>query len=158
MPHPFDPQIVLSRPLIAILSTVSDKGAPRNAPVWFAWEAEALWMLSDAGASSAARVEANPQVAVEIVDYDNEAGLLRHLGLRGTATVEPMDTALFRRLLRRYLGPEEAQNPWFVQNVARIDDPNGRLIRLVPDSIFTNDVSFFRTGPDLAQPARSEPD
>lgn len=155
MPRPFDPQIVLSRPLMANLSTVTAAGAPRNAPVWFAWEEEALWMLSDANASSAGRIAANPRVAVEIVDYDNAAGLLRHLGMRGAATVEPMDKALFLRLLRRYLGPEESQNPWFLRNVARVDDPDGRLIRLVPDSIFTNDVSFFRTGPALADPPRA---
>jgi hypothetical protein len=75
--------------------------------------------------------------------------------MRGAATVEPMDKALFLRLLRRYLGPEESQNPWFLRNVARVDDPDGRLIRLVPDSIFTNDVSFFRTGPALADPPRA---
>lgn len=150
MPTAFDPSCVLSRPLMANLATVSATGAPRNAPTWFAWEDGALWMLSDAASSSAARIAANPQVAVEIVDYDNAAGILRHLGLRGEATVEPMDPALFRRLLCRYLGPEEVQNPWFIAQIARIDDPAGRLIRLVPDSIFTNDVSYFRTGPTLA--------
>lgn len=150
MPNPFDPDLVLSRPLMAMLSSLTQGGEPRISPVWFAWEGGAVWMLSDAASSSAKRIAANSAVAVEIVDYDNQAGLLRHLGLRGDATVEPMDEQLFRRLLRRYLGPEEKQNAWFVENVARVDDPDGRLIRLVPASIFTNDVSFFRTGPDLA--------
>lgn len=150
MPLEFDPHLVLSRPLMANLATVTADGAPRNAPVWFTWEVGALWMLSDAASSSAARVAATPEVAVEIVDYDNERGLLRHVGMRGRATVEPMNAALFRRLLRRYLGPEDQQNQWFVDNVARVDDPDGRLIRLSPSSIFTNDVSFFRTGPALA--------
>lgn len=149
MPTPFDPDLVLTRPLMANLATVSVSGAPRNAPVWFAWEGDAIWMLSDATSSSARRIARTPTVAVEIVDYDNAAGVLRHVGLRGNATIEPMDTALFRRLLRRYLGPEAAQNQWFIENIARVDDPNGRLIRLVPDSVFTNDVSLFRTGPDL---------
>lgn len=151
MPTPFDPHVVLSRPLMANLATVTARGEPRNAPVWFAWEDGALWMLSDAGNSSARRVAANPAVAVEIVDYDNAAGILRHLGLRGHASVEPMDTALFRRLLRRYLGPDETQNPWFIETIAQINHPDGRLIRLRPETIFTNDVSFFRTGPALAR-------
>ncbi|RFU12570.1 pyridoxamine 5'-phosphate oxidase [Rhodobacteraceae bacterium W635] len=151
MPTPFDPEDVLRLPLMANLATIDAEGAPRNAPVWFHWEDGALFMLSDEGASSARRIARDPRVAVEIVDYDNARGILRHLGLRGCATVERMDTALFRRLLARYLGPDEAAwNPWFLDNVARIDDPAGRLIRLVPDSVFTNDVSFFRTGPDLA--------
>ena len=67
------------------------------------------------------------------------------------ATVEPMDTDLFRRLLTRYLGAQDTWNPWFIENVAKIDAPEGRLIRLVPDSTFSNDVSYFRTGPDLAR-------
>lgn len=152
MPTPFDPAEILALPLMATLSTVAADGAPRNAPVWFAWEGAALWMLSDATASSAARIARDPRVAVEIVYYDNAAGILRHLGLRGRSTVEPMDQALFRRLLRRYLGHEADWNPWFIDHVARIDDPAGRLIRLVPETIFTNDVSHFRTGPSLAKP------
>lgn len=157
MPTKFDPNLVLTLPLMANLATVTSTGAPRNAPVWFAWENEALWMLSSANNSSAQRVAENPNVAVEIVDYDNPQGILRHVGMRGKATVEPMNTSLFNRLLHRYLGPEGQQNQWFIDNVACIDDPEGRLIHLAPSSIFTNDVSFFRTGPDLAQPQRPAP-
>lgn len=157
MPTEFDPQLVLSQPLMANLATVDHDDAPRNAPVWFVWEDAVLWMLSDISSSSTKRIAVNPTVAVEIVDYDNAAGVLRHVGLRGTATIEPMNAALFRRLLHRYLGPAETQNQWFINNVARIDDPSGRLIRLAPKSIFTNDVSIFRTGPNLASQGRSVP-
>ena len=147
---PFDPAEILARPLMAILSTLSP-GGPRNAPVWYQWEDDALWMLSGEGASSARRLAADPRCAVEIVDHDNAAGVLRHLGLRGRGEVRPSDPDRFRRLLARYLGPDpEAWNAWFVREVARIEDPAGRMIRLVPDSVFTNDVSFFRTGPALA--------
>ena len=147
---PFDPEAVLKKPLMAILSTLSP-GGPRNAPVWYQWEEDALWMPSGEGASSARRIGADPCCAVEIVDYDNAAGVLRHLGLRGRAEIRASDPDRFRRLLARYLGPDpEAWNGWFVREIARIDDPAGRLIRLAPDSVFTNDVSFFRTGPALA--------
>ncbi|MGR3271979.1 pyridoxamine 5'-phosphate oxidase [Thalassococcus profundi] len=151
MPQGFDPQEVLRLPLMAILCTLSEDGAPRSAPCWYAWKDDALWMLSDESASSARRLARDARASVEIVEYDNPAGRLRHLGLHGTATVEPMDTALFRRLLTRYLGAPETWNPWFIETVARIDAPDGRLIRLVPDSTFTNDVSYFRTGPNLAR-------
>lgn len=147
---PFEPEAVLAKPLVAILATLSPEG-PRNAPVWFHWEDEALWMLSDEGSSSARRIAVDPRCAVEIVDHDNAAGVLRHLGMRGRAEVVPSDPERFRRLLTRYLGPEpDAWNGWFVREVARIGDPAGRMIRLRPDSVFTNDVSFFRTGPALA--------
>ena len=150
MTNPFDPEEVLALPLMAILSTLSPDG-PRNAPVWYAWEDGALWMLSSVDASSARRIEADPRCAVEIVDYDNARGILRHLGLRGRASVEPSDPERFHRLLRRYLDPDPVRwNPWFVENVARIEAPSGRMIRLSPESVFTNDVSYFRTGPALA--------
>ncbi len=137
---------------MANLATVSDDG-PRNAPVWFLWEDGALWMLGDAASNSVRRLARDPRCAVEIVHYDNGRGILAHLGLRGRATVEPMAAPRFRRLLAKYLGPDEARwNAWFLARVARIDDPEGRLIRLDPDSVFTNNVSYFRTGPDLAWP------
>ncbi|MCM2562611.1 pyridoxamine 5'-phosphate oxidase family protein [Lutimaribacter sp. EGI FJ00015] len=155
MPTPFDPREVLEKPLMANLATLAEDGSPRNSPVWYHWEDDALWMLGDAGASSVRRIVRDPRVAVEIVDYDNSLGILRHLGLRGRAQVVSMDPALFRRLLTRYLGPETTWNPWFIETVARPDDLNGRLIRLAPQSTFTNDASFFRTGPKLARPTRN---
>ena len=147
---PFDPAEVLVKPLMAILSTPSPEG-PRSAPVWYHWEDGALWMLSGEGASSVRRIEADPSCAVEIVDYDNAAGVLRHLGLRGRAEIRASDPDRFRRLLDRYLDADPRRwNAWFVREVARIEDPAGRMIRLAPDGVFTNDVSFFRTGPRLA--------
>lgn len=150
MTTPFDPADVLDLPLMANLATLAEDGSPRNAPVWFHWEAGALWLLGSEDGASVRRVLSDPRVAVEIVHYDNAGGILRHLGFRGRATVVPMDPALFRRLLTRYLGPEDRWNAWFIETVARTHDPAGRLIRLAPETTFTNDVSFFRTGPDLA--------
>lgn len=152
MPREFDPQAVLGRPLMANLATVAADGAPRNEPVWFIWEDEALWMLGSADGRSVKRIEREPRCAVEIVHFDNEAGILLHLGLRGAATIEPMVPDRFKRLLYKYLGPEADWNRWFIDNVAEIDHPEGRMIRLAPASMFTNNVSFFRTGPDLAWP------
>lgn len=143
---------VLRLPLMANLAT-ADADGPRNAPVWFIWEEGALWMLGSAGGRSVLRLLADPRCAVEIVRFNNPGGILLHLGFRGRASVEPMDAARFRRLLARYLGPDEAAwNPWFIDTIAAIDDPAGRWIRLVPDSTFTNNVSYFRTGPRLAWP------
>ncbi len=150
MPTSFDPERVLCLPLMANLATTSTDG-PRNAPVWFLWDDGVLSMLGSSDSRSVQRIEADPRCAVEIVDYDNAEGRLLHLGLRGKATVTEMDPALFKRLLRKYLDADEANwNRWFIKTVARIDDPEGRLIRLQPDGIFTNNVSYFRTGPKLA--------
>jgi hypothetical protein len=94
----------------------------------------------------------NPKCAVEIVQFDSESGVLLHLGLRGEASIEPMSPALFYRLLKKYLGNEQNWNPWFIENIAKIEDSEGRLIKLKPQGVFTNNVSFFRTGPELAWP------
>jgi hypothetical protein len=150
MGHPFDPAVLLDRPLMANLATIGADG-PRNAPVWFVWEDDALWMLGSEGASSVRRIGADPRCAVEIVDFRNADGILLHLGFRGRASIEPICPARFRRLLARYLGPDETQwNAWFIDRIARIEDPAGRFIRLAPEATFTNNVSYFRTGPDLA--------
>lgn len=152
MARPFDPDLILQMPLMANLAT-SDPDGPRNAPVWFLWEQATLWMPATATGSSVRRLQQDPRCAVEIVHYDNAAGILAHLGFRGTAAVVPMDAGLFRRLLARYLGPDpSAWNPWFIDNIAALDDPEGRLIRFLPDSTFTNNVSHFRSGPAFAWP------
>lgn len=152
MPNAFDPELVLCQPVMAMLATSSAAG-PRIAPMWFSWEDGVLWLPSDAGSSSVQRLADDPRVAVEIVSFDAAAGTLLHLGLRGRAEVRPMDVPRFKRLLRKYLGPDEAAwNPWFVAEIARFDDTAGRLIRIAPESVFTNNASFFRTGPELAVP------
>lgn len=153
MPQTFDPNEILQLPLMANLATVTADGAPRNAPMWFIWEDGAIWLLASTENSSAHRLERDPKCAVEIVKFDNDRGILLHLGLRGQATVVDMNPARFRRLLTKYLGDAENWNPWFIENIARIDDPDGRMIKLTPETIFTNNVSYFRTGPDLAWPS-----
>ena len=152
MGQPFDPNEVLTLPLMANLATVAEDGAPRNAPVWFIWEDGALWMTGSSDGSSVLRLEQDPRCAVEIVRFDNDAGILLHLGMRGSATIEPMSPDRFGRLLHKYLGPEKQWNRWFIDNVAQIEHPDGRMIRLAPASIFANNVSFFRSGPDMAWP------
>ena len=150
MDHAFDPQVLLQLPLMANLATMSADG-PRNAPVWFIWEGEAIWMLGDKGGSSVKRLKADPRCAVELVHFNYEKGHLLHLGMRGSAMIAPMDASLFERLLDKYLGADRSKwNDWFIEEVARIDDPSGRLIRLDPETFYTNNVSYFLTGPTLA--------
>jgi hypothetical protein len=154
MRNTFDPEEILHLPLMANLATVCSDG-PRNAPIWFIWEDGALWLLGSADGSSVARLREDPRCAVEIVHFDNKNGVLLHLGFRGAATIEPSSANRFRRLLSKYLGEDEATwNAWFIENIARIDDPAGRMIRLESQRTFTSNVSYFRTGPELAWPIK----
>ena len=145
----FDPEVLLRAPLMAHLATTCPEG-PRDSPVWFLWEDAAVWLVGARVDSFVQRLERDPRCALGIVRFDADAGVLLHLGIRGRATVGATDAARFRRLLAKYLGPDEAGwNPWFIAEIARIEDPDGRMIRVAPDTIVARNLSFFRTGPEI---------
>ena len=59
-------------------------------------------MLGSKNGSSVSRLKVDPRCAVEIVHFDNEAGILLHVGLRGRASVERMNA--LRSILGRTRG------------------------------------------------------
>lgn len=143
----FDPLIVLSKPVMAHLATASPDG-PRDSPVWFLWEDEAAWLFGYGQDSFPKRLSAEPRCALGIVDFNLERGVLRHVGIRGRASLLPIDADRLKRFVGRYLGPnEDAWNRWFVDNVV---SPIDIMIRVDPETIVAKDVSHFRTGPDMA--------
>jgi hypothetical protein len=85
---------------------------------------------------------------VGVVDFDLQKGVLKHVGLRGTAEIHPVDQMRLRRFVSRYLGGNSDDwNKWFVANIV---DPLNVMVQIAPTSIVAKDVSFFITGPDLA--------
>ena len=138
MSQHFDPHDILPLPLMANLATVSANGSPRNAPVWFIWEDNRLWMPGTTSGSTVRRLEKNPQCAVEIVHYDNKAGILLHLGFRGNATIEASAPDRFKRLLSKYLGNNEAAwNQWFIDNICLLytsPSPRDATLSRMPSS------------------------
>ena len=90
MDNDFDVDAFLQKPLFAHLATASGDG-PRESPVWFLWEAGALWLVGTNRDSFPKRLRAEPRCAVGIVEFDLPNGLLRHVGIRGTATIEQLD-------------------------------------------------------------------
>ena len=88
------------------------------------------------------------ECAVGIVEYDLEKGILKHVGIRGTAFLASCDKDRLMRFVAKYLGEEKQDwNPWFIENIV---DPLDVMIKVVPQSIVAKNVSFFKTGPDLA--------
>ncbi|MBC5799303.1 MAG: pyridoxamine 5'-phosphate oxidase family protein [Candidatus Eremiobacteraeota bacterium] len=131
----------LGRPLFAHLATGSPDG-PRESPVWFLWEESAIWLIGTSQDSFPKRVVNEPRCAIGIVDFDLERGLLQHVGMRGTATVEDLNHERLCRLLRRYLGENwESWNPGFV---ARVIDRIDLMIRFDPRSVVMNDQPYFK--------------
>lgn len=136
----FDIDSFLGRPLLAHLAT-SGEGGPSVTPVWFLWEDEAIWIIAGAASGFARRLLHDPRAAIGIVDFDLDRGVLRHLGLRGSATVEPVDVERRARLIRRYLGSEHQWNPSFRESVI---DRQDVLLKFVPRTAVARDQSYFR--------------
>lgn len=132
---------------MAHLATASPDG-PRDSPVWFLYEDDRFWLIGTNEDSFVERLQAEPRCALGMVDFDAAAGILRHVGVRGSAIVGPMQPDRLKRLLGRYLGPDDKTwNAWFHANVV---EPLDVLIEITPTSTVCKDVSFFRTGPALA--------
>lgn len=100
-------------------------------------------MIASTSSSFQKRLQSDPRVAIGIVDFDLHRGFLRHLGLRGRATVERVDIGLRTRLVRRYLGPEDGWNKCFRETVI---DRQNVLIKFVPATAVARDQSYFRFG------------
>ena len=143
----FEIEEVLNKPLMAHLSTVED-GIPRDSPVWFLWEDSSLWIFGTSKDSFVKRLQAEPKCAAGIVEYDLEKGILKHVGIRGTAFIASCDKDRLMRFVAKYLGQNKQNwNPWFIENVV---DPLDAMIKLDPESVVAKNVSFLKTGPNLA--------
>jgi len=143
----FDIDVVLEKPLMAHLSTI-DKDEPRDSPVWFIWEESCIWIFGTDEDSFIKRVTQEPHCAVGIVDFALQKGILKHVGIRGTAQTGNIDSKRLTRFVSKYLGDDSGNwNQWFVTNIV---DPLNVMVRIIPKSIVAKDVSFFKTGPNLA--------
>jgi general stress protein 26 len=143
----FDIKIVLEKPLMAFIGTVCGEG-PRSSPVWFLFEDDLIWLFGTEDDSFVQRLRADPRCALSVVDFDLEAGLLLHAGIRGACMLEEVQEDRLKRFVGKYLGSDEATwNEWFVEQIV---EPLDVMIRLTPETIVAKDVSYFKTGPNFA--------
>jgi len=140
MANDFDIDAFLQQPLMAHLATASPHG-PRESPVWFLWETQELWLVGSGRDSFPDRIRAEPRCAVGIVEFDLPRGRLRHVGFRGTGSIEAIERSRLHRFLSRYLGGDEARwNPAFRSKVI---DRLELMVRIKPSSIVARDQSYF---------------
>ena len=93
------------------------------------------------------RLHAEPKCAAGIVEYDLEKGILKHVGIRGTAAFAELDKERLMRFVSKYLGKNRQNwNPWFIANVV---DPLDAMIKIIPESIVAKNVSFLKRGRTL---------
>lgn len=130
---------LLSRPLFAHLATASGEG-PRESPVWFLWEDEALWIIGNHQTDTfPKRIEREPRCAIGIVDFNAATGLVQHVGFRGRARLEPHDRDRMKRLLSRYMG-EPGQ--WDSRFIEILDDIDYIFVRFEPETAVVRDQSY----------------
>jgi Pyridoxamine 5'-phosphate oxidase len=145
----FEIETVLSKPLMAHLSTV-ENGEPRDSPVWFVWEDSFIWLFGTNEDSFIKRLKQESCCALGVVDFDLEKGILKHVGVRGTAIVNSVNPKRLEHFVAKYLGNNPKDwNPWFITHVV---DPLNAMVQITPETIVAKNVSFFKTGPDLASP------
>jgi hypothetical protein len=132
---------ILSRPLMAHLSSSSPEG-PRDTPVWFLWEAKAIWIIAELdGNTFHERLKEDPRCSVGVVDFDPATGRVQHVGIRGSAEVAPLDVERARRLLRKYLGDDEGR--WSKRFARTLANPAGfALVKVTPGTVVARDVSY----------------
>ncbi len=139
----FDLGEFLSRPLLAHISTASDRG-PRNSVFWFIWEDDALWMILEEGFNTVqARVRKDSRVAVGVVDFDPRTGFLQHVSICGQASLEPWDDDRAGRLLDRYYRHLEG---YAAPPHRPGERAGGRLpmtfLRVVPESVMMRELEY----------------
>ena len=137
---PFDVDAFFAQPLTARVAT----NGPTVRPTWYLWEGEAFWILTGPWARLAARVRADPAIALVIDVCDLDTGLVRQVIARGRAEILPFDVARGRRKLSRYLGQDETRWDDRFRHYL-LDDPaeQGTVwLRLRPDSLVATDLSY----------------
>jgi hypothetical protein len=131
---------LLKRPLFAHLATISEAG-PRESPVWFLWEDEAIWIIGNYKTDTfPSRIERDGRCALGVVDFNRATGLVQHVGFRGRARLLPHDAERLQRLLSRYLGAHVAD--WDERFVKILGDTDYVFVCFEPETAVVRDQSY----------------
>jgi nitroimidazol reductase NimA-like FMN-containing flavoprotein (pyridoxamine 5'-phosphate oxidase superfamily) len=133
----FDVEAFLERPLVAHVAAAG----PSVRAVWFLWEDAAFWWLTCGWGRLPSILKADPRVALVVDTCELESGTVRQVAAEGDAEIYQLDACRARRLLQRYLGPDQARWPEACKH-SSFHDPATRLIRLEPSSLRARDLSY----------------
>jgi len=100
-----------------------------------------MWFVARSVDRFPKRIRETPKCSVGVVDFNLQRGTLRHVGMRGTAEVAPVDKARLHRLLARYLG--EDPEGWSSTFTRGVIDKLDLMVRFRPTSIVARDQSYF---------------
>jgi hypothetical protein len=139
--EPVDIERFLQRPLVARVAT----NGPTLRPLWYVYEDEAFWWLTDTWNALCRAVERGEPLVLVVDECDITTGEVVHVRAKGRAEIVAVDRDRAMRKFARYLGPDERS--WDPRFVPSLDLPSTRMCRLRPASIEAADVSF-RVRPD----------
>ncbi len=95
---------LLDKPALAHVATVTPNGSPRTSPMWFEWDGERILLSHTKARAKYRDVQANPRVALSIVDPDDP---YRYLEVRGPVEIEDdPEKTLIHRLAKKYMGKD----------------------------------------------------
>ena len=93
---------LLDKPALAHVATVTPQGSPRTSPMWFEWDGEHILLSHTKARAKYRDVQANPRIALSIVDPENP---YQYLEVRGPVEiVDDPDKTLIHRLAKKYRG------------------------------------------------------
>jgi PPOX class probable F420-dependent enzyme len=100
---------LLETTALAHVATIGPDGLPQNNPVWFGWDGTHVLFSQTTGRQKYRNLQANPAVALSIVDSTNP---YRYLEIRGTVVeiVDDPGNAFINSMAKKYMGQDVY--PW----------------------------------------------
>lgn len=100
---------LLETTALAHVATIGPDGLPQNNPVWVGWDGTHVLFSQTTGRQKYRNLQANPAVALSIVDSTNP---YRYLEIRGTVVeiVDDPGNAFINSMAKKYMGQDVY--PW----------------------------------------------
>jgi Pyridoxamine 5'-phosphate oxidase len=129
---PFDVDAFLAEPNQAFVAT----NGPTVRPLWYQWEDGCFWLISGPWAKLYSRTCKDPEIALIVDICDVKKGRILQVMASGAVETVPYDIPRARRMLHRYLGPDEASwssKPDDYRGYLRDSGPHGAVwLKLKP--------------------------
>jgi PPOX class probable F420-dependent enzyme len=108
---------LLTSKALAHVATIGPDGAPQNNPVWFDWDGSHLLFSQTTGRQKYRNLQADPHVALSIVDPINP---YRYLEIRGAVTeiVDDEGNAFINKMAQKYI--DQPTYPWHLPTDHRV--------------------------------------
>ena len=138
----FDVDAFLAEPRQVQLAT----NGPTIRTLDYQWEDGCFWMISGPWAKLFARIQKDPKLALLIDIEERDRGRTYQIMANGNAEITPYDIPRARRMLHRYLGPDEASwstAPDDYPGYLRESGPPGAVwLKIKPTSLKTFNFSY----------------